>query len=113
MTVQFENEKKELEKSIAVKREKKKESMTLRLKEKEQQMTSHLVQKQSQQMLDLLAKKKEELKRDLERELEAQVKETKTSFGNAQGAAKAMYIRYICAHNKTFRKLISYKLVLN
>lgn len=72
MTMQFENQKKELEKSIVIKREKKKESMTLRLKEREQKMTSDLVQKQSQQMLDLLAAKKEELKRDLEKELEAQ-----------------------------------------
>ena len=71
--MQFENQKKELEKSIVIKREKKKESMTLRLKEREQKMTSDLVQKQSQQMLDLLAAKKEELKRDLEKELEAQV----------------------------------------
>ena len=73
MTMQFENQKKELEKSIVIKREKKKESMTMRLKEREQKMTSDLVQKQSQQMLDLLAAKKEELKRDLEKELEAQV----------------------------------------
>lgn len=71
--MQFESQKRELEQTITVKREKKKESMTLRLKEKEQQMTSNLVQKQSQQMLELLAVKKEELKRDLERELEAQV----------------------------------------
>lgn len=72
MTIQFENKKKELEQNLTVKKEKKKESMTLRLKQKEQSMTSHLVTKQSEQMLDLLAKKKEELRKDLEKELEAQ-----------------------------------------
>ena len=69
----FESQKKQLEQTMTMKREKKKESMTLRIKEKEQAMTSNLVQKQSHQMLELLAAKKEELKRDLERELEAQV----------------------------------------
>ncbi|KAL4236037.1 hypothetical protein ACF0H5_004423 [Mactra antiquata] len=72
MTVQFENQKKELEKSIKVKGDRRKESMTLRLKQKEQSMTSSMVTKQSEQMLDLLAEKKEELRKDLEKELEAQ-----------------------------------------
>ena len=73
MTVQFENQKKNLEKTLKVKKEKMKESATLRLKEKGQKMTSALVQKHSEQMLDLLAAKKEELRKDLEKELEAQV----------------------------------------
>lgn len=72
MTIQFETQKKELEKHLTVQKQKKKESMTLRLKQKEQNMTSSMVAKQSEQMLDLLAKKKEELRRDLEKELEAQ-----------------------------------------
>lgn len=73
MTVQFENQKNELEKTLVAKKEKKKESMTLRLKEKEQRMTSSMVTKQSEQMLDLLAKKKEDLRKELEKELEEQV----------------------------------------
>ncbi|KAH3848756.1 hypothetical protein DPMN_091136, partial [Dreissena polymorpha] len=72
MTVQFEHQKKELEKSLRVKTDKKKETMTMRLKQKEQNLTSHMVTKQSEQMLDLLAKKKEDLRKELEQELEAQ-----------------------------------------
>lgn len=71
MTIQFESQKRELEKSLRHKKEKKKESMTLRLKEKEQKKTASLVIKQSEQMLELLAAKKEELKKDLEKELKA------------------------------------------
>jgi len=73
MTMQFENQKRELQKSLHLKKEKKKETMTLRIKQKEQSMTSHMVAKQSEQMLELLAQKKEDLRKELEQELEAQV----------------------------------------
>ena len=70
MTIQFENEKKDLEQTMTLKRERKKKSMTVRLRQKEQTATSELVTKQSREMLRLLAIKQEELKRDIERELE-------------------------------------------
>ncbi|WAR24738.1 HIL-like protein [Mya arenaria] len=72
MTVQFESQKRELEKSLRVKKDKKKETMTIRMKQKQQSLTSHMVTKQSEQMLDLLAQKKQDLRKELEKELEAQ-----------------------------------------
>ena len=69
MTIQFENEKKDLEATMRSKKETKKKTMTLRLRQKEQQQTAELVRKQSQVMLEMLAKEQQELKAELAREI--------------------------------------------
>ncbi|XP_035825247.1 hillarin [Aplysia californica] len=71
MTVQFENEKKDLAATMRSKKEYRKKTMTLRLRQKEQQQTSELVKKQSQVMLEMLVKEQEELKAEITRELAA------------------------------------------
>jgi hypothetical protein len=73
MTVQFENEKKDLEAKMTLKKQKITKTATLRLREKEQRATSDMVKKQSMEMLSLLAAKQEELKRELQKTLEHQV----------------------------------------
>ncbi|XP_067679021.1 hillarin-like [Haliotis asinina] len=73
MTIQFENEKNVLQKTMSMKREKKKKTMTLRLREKEQSTTSDLVKRQSVQMLSLLAAKQEEMKKELAVELQKEL----------------------------------------
>ena len=69
MTLQFESQKKDLEKSMTLKRERKKQSMTLRLREIEQQRTSTMVQRQSVQMLKLVSEMRDELRVELKKEL--------------------------------------------
>ncbi|KAL3870107.1 hypothetical protein ACJMK2_042720, partial [Sinanodonta woodiana] len=72
LTIHFENKKKDLEQSLKMKKIKKEMYATLKLKQKEQEATANLVEKQSQQMLELLAAKKQELKKELEKELQTQ-----------------------------------------
>lgn len=76
MTVQYENQKKDLANWMATMRDKKKQTMTLRLREKEQMRTATMVKKQSEQMLHLIAQKQQELKRELETELQREKMET-------------------------------------
>lgn len=72
MTVQFENEKQTLEKTMTLKREKITKTATLRLREREQRATAEMVKKQSVEMLTLLAAKQEELKMELQKTLEVE-----------------------------------------
>ncbi|XP_076440831.1 hillarin-like [Babylonia areolata] len=67
--LKFENEKKELEKQMTVKKKKVTQTATLRLREKEQRATADMVKKQSEQMLNLLAAKQTELKEELKKTL--------------------------------------------
>ncbi|GAB1606427.1 hillarin-like [Argonauta hians] len=69
MTLQFENQKKDLAKTMTMKREKKKQHLTLRLREKAQEQTSTMVKRQSAQMLQLFSEMKNELCTELKNEL--------------------------------------------
>lgn len=84
MTLQFESQKKDLEKSMTLKRERKKKSMTLRLREIEQQKTSTMVQRQSAQMLKLVSEMRDELRVELKKELiqEKQMEEEEDSYSD-------------------------------
>ena len=73
MTVQFENEKKDLETKMTLKKKKITQTATLRLREKEQRATSDMVKKQSMEMLSLLAAKQEEIKMELQKTLEQEL----------------------------------------
>lgn len=69
MTIQFENQKKDLAKTMTLKRERKKQNLTIRLREIAQERTSTMVKRQSAQMLKLFSEMKNELCTELRHEL--------------------------------------------
>lgn len=84
MTLQYESQKKDLEKTMATKRERKKQTMTLHLRQIEQQKTATMVQRQSVQMLQLVSEKRDELRVELKKEL--QEKHLEEDLGKTNGS---------------------------
>jgi hypothetical protein len=74
-TEHYEEAKEELKKTMTVKMQKKKDALSLRLQSEAQLKTATLVKKHSQQMLELLHSKQDELKKELEDEIKASVRE--------------------------------------
>ncbi|XP_013409108.1 hillarin isoform X2 [Lingula anatina] len=91
LTMQFEQQKKELENSMTAKRDNKKKYMTLKLVQKEQQLAGDLVAKHSQEMLELIAIKQKEIKQELQQEIEMAKQESVTlENGQVNGGEVAM-----------------------